>query len=409
MNKFRGQGRTLVLAFLLISCASTAYPQNIGTPPRVFLLHSSDLQQQKRLVLLPQARDRYKPALARLERDADKALNAGVDSIVSKSATPPSGDKHDYMSQAPYFWRNPNTPTGFPYVRRDGERNPEIKQFPDSDLLDKMVGTVETLAIAYYFTNRQAYAEKAAAILRMWFLDPRTRMNPNLEFGQAIPGVNTGRGIGLIETRSLPRVVDAIGMLEGAKDWTKADQAGLEAWFANFLTWMTTSAKGRAEAKEKNNHGTYYDVQVVSYALFTGEKELAKSVLESAKETRIRAQIEPDGRQPLELARTKSWSYSNMNLAGLISLAELGDSAGVDLWSYQTRDGRSLRRAIEFLDPYARDPKSWTFTQIEPISSNGFYSSLRRAARRFPDAAYAKMIAAAPSPSPTDRDRLLGY
>ena len=170
---------------------------------------------------------------------------------MTKQAVPPSGDKHDYMSQAPYFWRNPKTVDGFPYIRRDGERNPEIKKYPDHDLMDKMVGAVEQLSLGYYFTGRQEYADKAGEILRLWFIDAKTKMNPNLEFAQAIPGLNTGRGIGIIETRGLARVVDSIGLLEGSRSWSKTDQKGLENWFGSYLKWLTDSKNGRDEGEAK--------------------------------------------------------------------------------------------------------------------------------------------------------------
>ena len=323
------------------------------------------------------------PAVARLEREAQKLLTAGPFSVTSKTVTPPSGDKHDYMSQAPYFWPDPKTANGLPYIRRDGERNPEIDKITDHRVKDQMESAVETLALAYHFKSEEIYAQKATQLLRAFFLDPQTRMNPNLQFAQGIPGINTGRGIGLIETRGLTKVVNAIGLLKGSKAWTGADQKGMEDWFGKFLQWMLESKNGRDEAAAKNNHGTFYDVQVVSFALFLGKKDLAKSVLETAKTKRIAVQIEPDGRQPLELARTKAWSYSVGNLDGLMQLAGLGETLGIDLWNYETRDGRSIRKALDFLTPFALNEKKWTNQQLGEWPPQLLFPLIRLASRHY--------------------------
>src|SRR5712692_468713 len=231
---------------------------------RVFLLDAKQLQLTRQRI---QAGDKnVAPAWAQLEREARKALSAGPFSVINKDKTPPSGDKHDYMSQAPYFWPDPNKPNGLPYIRRDGERNPEINKITDHRSLDQLESSVETLALAYYFKGDEAYAAKATQLLRAFFLDSATRMNPNLQYAQFIPGVNTGRGIGLIETRGLADVVDAIGLIERSKSWTAADQRGLEDWYGKFLQWMLESRNGREENAAKNNHGTYYDVQTTSFA-----------------------------------------------------------------------------------------------------------------------------------------------
>ncbi len=378
---------------------------NGGTAPRVFLLDGKHLQLTRQRV---QAGDKsLTPAWAKLEGEAQKALSVPPSSVVSKEAMPPSGDKHDYMSQAPYFWPDPKSPNGWPYIRRDGERNPEINKITDHRSLDQLESSVETLALAFYFKGDEAYAAKATQLLRAFFLDPATRMNPNLQYAQFIPGVNTGRGIGLIETRGLTQVVDSIGLLQGSKALTAADQHGLQDWFGKFLQWMLESKNGRDEAAAKNNHGTYYDLQVVSFALFVGKDDLARQVLQAARQKRIATQIEPDGRQPLELARTKAWSYSVGNLDGLILLATLGEKLGVDLWNFRTRDGRSIRQALDFLTPVALGAQKWQYQELGGLKPQTLFPLMRRAATTYQDKQYQALMVKLPDVDSRDRSRLL--
>ena len=406
MTGIRKQSVAPLLALLLIQVAG-ARTNSRGVsldPPRVFVLDGKNLVATRQR--LRNGDKRLVQALMQLRRDAQKALSTPQQSVVNKDATPPSGDKHDYMSQAPYFWRDPKSQTGLPYIRRDGERNPEINKFPDHQSLDKMVSAVEPLALEYFFEGDQACAAKATQLLRAWFIDPATRMNPNLEYAQGIPGINTGRGIGLIESRGLTRVVDAVGLLAGSKAWSESDQRNLDQWFAEFLRWMLESKNGRDEAAAKNNHGTYYDLQVVSFALFVGKRDLATRTLEAAREKRIAAQIEPDGRQPLELVRTKAWSYSVGNLDGLTLLATLGERVGVDLWNYRTADGRSIRRALDYLMPFAFGQKKWPDQQIGEWQPQTLFPLMRRAAARYRDEKYQVLMAKIPQLDPGDRGNL---
>ena len=382
----------------------------VAQTPRVFVLNAKILSERKAKIFDAKAPDTsYKAAIENIDNEAKKALKVEVRSIVTKEAMPPSGDKHDYVSQAPYFWRNPNTADGFPYIRKDGERNPEIHRFPDHSLLDAMIQTVDKLATAYYFTEKEEYAARASEILRMWFLDDKTKMNPNLNFAQAIPGLNTGRGIGIIETAEFTRVVDSIGLIGGSKSWKKEDQAGLEAWFAKYLEWMTTSKNGLDEAAAKNNHGMYYDDQVVSFALFTGKTDFAKKQLEQVSKKRIEKQIESDGRMPLELERTKSWNYSNFNLEAMIRLAEMGGNVGIDLWTFQEKDGSGIRRAMEFLYPFLNTENKWKYEQIEGFEPERLLPLLRRAARKYTDEKFQKMMATVPKLPATSSYLLLSF
>ena len=399
-------GCLLILLTPWLVLAQEAKVQNsTANAPRVFLLDAAELRLNKQRIR--EGDTALAAALSKLKHDAQTALTSGPFSVTTKEAAPPSGDKHDYMSQAPYFWADPKAKNGLPYIRRDGERNPEINKITDHQNMDKMVAAVETLALAYYFEGDESYAAGATKLLRAWFLDSGTRMNPNLQYAQAIPGINTGRGIGLIETRGLTRVADAIGLLAGAKAWTAKDQRGLEEWFSEFLRWMLESKNGRDEAAAKNNHGTYYDLQTASFALFLGKRELATKILEEVKQKRIAVQIQPDGRQPLELERTRAWSYSVGNIDGLTQLALLGERVGVDLWNYQTADGRGLRKAIDYLAPFALGESKWSYQQLGEWPPQMLFPVLRRAAAKYQDDKFRTLLSKVPEIDAADRRRIL--
>jgi hypothetical protein len=320
-----------------------------------------------------------KAAVAALEEDAKKAVAMKPTSVMDKTIIPPSGDKHDYMSQAPYWWPDPAKPDGRPYIRRDGERNPEINRITDHDNLGRLTSAVSTLGLAFSMTGRDEYAAQAARLVRIWFLDPATRMNPHLNYGQGIPGINEGRGVGIIETRGLPEMLDGLRLLAGSPQWTAADEAGLQSWMGAYLKWLTDSPYGQDEGKNGNNHETWYDVQVASLALYTGQQDVARRTLEGSR-SRIARQIEPDGRQPRELERTRSWDYSEFNLTAFFNLATLGERVGVDLWGYRKADGRSLRQALDFMVAYATGERKWPDPQITDFRPGAIHRVLRRAA-----------------------------
>lgn len=335
-------------------------------------------------------------AFENLLSDADEALRKSPPTVTAKTKLPPSGDSHDYMSLAPYFWPDPKSKTGLPYIRHDGKLNPESRDENTNDgpRIGQMASAIETLALAYYFSGDEKYAAQAAAFARTWFLEPATRMNPHLRYAQAVLGVNEGRGTGILEGRHIAIAADAIGLLAGSKSWTTTDQNQFNGWLESYLDWLLKSPAGKQEQAAKNNHGTWYDVQAVRLALCLGRTEVARTILEQAKLSRIARQIEPDGKQPAELARTTSLSYSRFNLEALCELATLGEHAGVDLWHFQTSDGRSLRCAIEFLIPYLDSPaKKWPYQQIKEKNDQAdFLSILRRASLAYDDQGFEQII-----------------
>ena len=331
--------------------------------------------------------------LAQLRSEADQLLTRKPASVLDKTRTAASGDKHDYFSFAPYWWPDPKKSDGLPYIRDDGKVNPDSKRGTDSAALARTCGSVETLGLAYYFTADERYAQKAAALARVWFLDVATRMNPNLEHAQAIPGINAGRGIGIIETRHLVGLIDGIALLAGSPAWLKQDADAMTTWLAAYYEWMTTSKNGRDEAAAENNHGSWSDVQVVALALAVGRLDDARKLLASVPTKRIARQIESDGRQLLELARTKSLDYSCFNLEALVLLARLGEHVGVDLWQFSTADGRSLRAALRYVAPYADPAKAWPKEDIKATNRARLLPLLDEALRHGDDAEFRALFA----------------
>lgn len=230
-------------------------------------------------------------------------------------------------------------------------------------------------------------------------MDKATFMNPHLKYGQAIPGINEGRGGGIIDARPLFRIADAVGLLAGSNSWTRQNQEKLEEWYARYLDWLIQSDIGKTEAGQKNNHGTWYEVQVSAIALFINKMEIAENFLTKMPK-RIAWQIEPDGSQPLELERTRAFHYSSMNVEGLFSAAILGGKVGMDIWHFTTDDGRSVRRALDFLVPFAVKEKPWPHPMIRGWEKDREVVAvlLRLASIHFGEPAYNRLIERLPVP-----------
>ena len=222
-----------------------------------------------------------KHALKQLVSEANVLITKKPNSVVDKAELPPSGDIHDFLSLAPYRWPDPSKKDGLPYIGRDGITNPEIYTIPDKRNLDEMTHAVKVLSAAYYFTDNPEYASKAEELLRVWFLDNSTKMNPNLRYGESVRGKTTLYSGGIMAGRNLTDVIDAIGLIQGSSAWTKEDQLGVESWFTKYLGWLMNSRLGKQEGQKINNHGTYYYVQVAAIASFLNKTGIAKNTVET--------------------------------------------------------------------------------------------------------------------------------
>ncbi len=330
-------------------------------------------------------------ALDTLTQKADDALLVPIRSVTDKKDPAPSGSKNDYVSLSPYWWPNPDTADGRPYVRHDGKFNPERDNYDVAKLGD-LGDAVRWLAFAYYFTGNEDYARNAIERCRVWFVDPATRMTPRMQFAQFVPGVNDdGRHVGIIETVRLRWMPDAFAMLEASPHMTGEIRDGVRQWFADYADWLTHSEFGIAEHTYANNHGTWAHAQIASYGYFGDRKDLAERSIATIP-ARIDEQIAPDGSQPHELERTMSLHYSDFNLRAMMDLATIADRLNIDLWSYQSEDGRSIRRAVEFLVPYLSEQAEWPYEQIRDPKAVMHAQAMRTAALAYDEPAFEATI-----------------
>ena len=358
---------TIIPAIISILFFTTLNIYSQGSEPKTLILRKDLLVELKEKY--GKYKNRTDDIIISLLETSDNLLKEKPLSVVDKSVTPPGGDKRDFMSMGPYWWPDPSKKDGLPYIRRDGERNPEYYKITDQEYFTRTVNESQLLALAFYVTGKASYAEKAVQKIRVWFLNEKTKMNPNMKHAQFIPGINAGRGIGLIETREIFKVLDAVAILRISRRWSDNDDSKFKVWLADYYKWITSHQYGLDESNEKNNHGTWYDVQAVSIALFLNRIDDAKKILENAKLKRIDSQIDSVGKQPLELARTKSWNYSCMNLSAFFHLALLGEKIGIDLWNYSAPRGGSMQKAVDYLLLFVNNFNNWKYRQIEEFNS----------------------------------------
>jgi hypothetical protein len=332
----------------------------------------------------------YAESFKALIKQADAALTHARYSVMDKTLSPASGDKHDFFSFGPYWWPDPKKPNGLPYIQRDGQHNPAAStDGTDSVRLGKFSHDVTALALAWYFTGEKKYAEKAADLARAWFITPATRMNPNLNYGQAIPGRVDGRGIGIISSRDFIPVMDSLALIQPTEVLSEAENQAIHAWYHDYLDWLLTSRNGFEESNAHNNHGTFYSAQVVAYALYTDQPAIAKRELEITTIRRINGQIDREGKLIAELERTRPSGYLNFALEAFGYLGRYGELLGAPVWT-AGGDGHSIKKGMLFVARYVNG-EAWPYKEIDPkegspdgVHKHAFLTMLT-AARAYPD------------------------
>ncbi len=383
--------KNLIVLFLIICFSNCNSAQDISGKIRV--IEYQDLENQKNLI--KNGDKKAVDSFNKLIKQAHKLLECKLFSVVNKTGVPPSGNKHDYMSIGPYWWPNPNSENGLPYIRKDGEINPETRNNA-TDYVEKnnFISTVKTLTKAYYYSNDKKYADKGMQLIKAWFLDDTTKMNPNVNFGQYVPGRSEGRCFGILEFKGIEGVLKFLELTKDQNILDKKIEKGMLNWLTEYANWLQKSKLGKKEATRENNHGTYYDIQLLNILLYLNRIEEVKEYLTTITTARIFQQIEPDGSQPKELARTKSYSYTVMNLSGFLELVKLGQKVGVNLWNVASEDGRSIKKGYQYMLPYLTKEKEWKLPQIvdKKHSEDKLISDLKYIKRDLNDNSFDKAL-----------------
>jgi hypothetical protein len=310
----------------------------------------------------------------KLNSTVNALMQLKPESVTYKTMVPASGSKNDYLSLAPYWWPDPSKPDGLPFIRRDGEFNPSAKN-ADSDSVRNQVMCLSclNLSLAYHFSGDKRFAEKTADVIRTWFLNTATRMNPNLNHAQAVMGRVTGRGIGIIDTRNYWMVIDAIGLIEPAKLLRDEEVTALRKWFGDYAKWLVESPNGKQEFSAYNNHGIFYEMQLTNFALFAGNIPLAQESVDRAYDLRMKAQITAKGEQWAELERTTPSHYTAFNLDAMTNLARYSEFLrGQPIWQ-RVNGERGLRVALDWTLPFATGKQVWPFKELKDTPDKKFF------------------------------------
>lgn len=373
----------LLLVFILFNSLAT-YSQN-----KMLLLDIENLNAIKEKII---KKDKFvMPAYETLLTKADEALQVKSLTVTSKKILPKSGDKHDYMSFGPYWWPNPDTKDGLPYIQKDGQINPESKTESDSPKLSKLASTTEALALAYFYTDETKYAEHAGKLIKEWFINKETKMNPHLKYAQAIPGKVDGRGIGIIDSRHLVRILDAASLIEATPYFTKSDKKELQNWIKEFNNWLLNGEYSYEEYNWPNNHGTFYDYQTAAYSLYTSNDAQAKKIIKDAQYRRLASHIGSKGQNFHELERTRPLHYSIFDLEALVGLAVFSDNySEINFWNFVANKAK-LKNAIDYIITYKNNSDMWIVPK-EKVKFDSFAEILLIANQKYKDSKYEEEI-----------------
>jgi hypothetical protein len=311
---------------------------------------------------------------------AEQDLYKGPFSVTYKKGLAPSGDTHDYVSLRRYFWPNLDSKDGYPWAEKDGETNPLIHQY-DRTLLGDLAQTVKNLSLSFFMTEQAQFGQRAAELIKIWFINKDTFMNPHLKYASFVPGQDVYDGNGIINSVLFIRIIESIGLLWDSPYLSKSEKEQLQKWFLDFREWLLNSPNGKLEQQADNNHGLWFDAQILSFSFFCDQQDFIKTYLSKFTVPRMAQQIKQNGQMPREIERTLGLHYMEYALNALIDIASYAANSGFNLWNYSADNGAGIKKVVEFCLPFFINPETWPFQQINTFQAGKCAAHLYRIAR----------------------------
>jgi len=345
---------SIICLFLLVSFSSNAQKPMVQ-------YDLEGLQKLKNELDSKAASAEVEKEYKRLLKQADKLLEIDNPTVIDKKIATPSKSKNDYLSISRYWWPDETKSNGLPWIRKDGETNPDTQtDAVDRKRLGLMSRSVETLSLAYFFSEDEKYAKKGISIINTWFIDKRTRMNPHLQYAQSVPGNPKSRRSGILDGRDIPvKVLDGITLISKSKFWKPEHTYGVDKWLVEYNIWLVSSDTGVKGSKQENNHGSWYNYQLAALAYYNGYTTMLEETIEKAKKM-LDIQLDENGGQEHELKRTRSYFYSCFNLDAITRVAIIAEKAGMPFWNYTSEEGKGISKALNFLIP-AANGEEWKY------------------------------------------------
>lgn len=346
--------------------ASTSSTKLIKASTPFIFYDANALNKAKLHIASVNAHPHAQKAFDNLISSANTAMQLLPLSVTNKTSLTASQNKHDYVSLSRYWWPNPDTDNGLPWIRKDGITNPTTQSGAvDRPRLGKFSRAIEQLSLAYFFTDDERYAQHASALIQTWFLNPNTYMTPHLEYAQRVPGIDKGRRSGILDGRLIPQyALDAVSLIASSKHWQEQHNEAFKLWLSRYLTWLTSSKLGKHAATSQNNHGSWYHYQVISIAHYLGR---TNTVLSYAKRLQqlINTQINAEGLQRFELDRSRTYFYSAFNLQALSRSAIILQTYNINLWDFVGSEGGSMLAALDYMLQFLINDEKWPYRHIE--------------------------------------------